>query len=208
MLPDSLLLAVDKIYNLGGIGKKSAQKIALQILQLNQENFNDFILSLEEMKNNISYCTNCGFFSTKDLCNICLDSSRNTDQICLVESQIDVINMEKSLIFKGKYFVLERLLSPLENIFVQQTKIPNLLEKIETKFTDPLNSNKLELIVFLRQNFNSDTTLAYIKDALNSKPYFSSIKFTKLAEGLPLYYNPDTLDQATMIKALEDRKEI
>ncbi|NJS41142.1 toprim domain-containing protein [Candidatus Gracilibacteria bacterium] len=150
------------------------------------------------------------FFSSKkqsnSICEICQDETRNSYQLCILEKPTDVLTIEKSQIFRGKYHVLTNLISPLDNIFAENTtisqlvasRIPSLLQK----------NNDLEVIIFFRAGFAAEATTAYIKDLLQEKGLLKNLKITKLAQGLPLYYNPDTLDQATMIQALEDRREI
>lgn len=259
---------------------------------------------------------------TSKLCQICQNSHRNPFQICLVEKPTDILNIEKSQIYQGFYHVLGKLISPLDKVFVENTKLPDLFdrrlpelleilqklnqnifnsnnsqnnsqtwqnstnssqktsqnleqfeegfqnsqnldqnnsqsqnsplgEKIENStssnqtlsnftnlktpnqtqiiqnenektknFNSANNSQKIgfdsksqnhqqiELILFFKTGFSAEATTAYLREKIYQESWENEIKITKLAEGLPLYYNPDNLDQATMIKALEDRKNL
>jgi recombinational DNA repair protein RecR len=101
------------------------------------------------------------------------------------------------------------LISPIDNIFADRTRIPELLYTRIPELINELKQNQtIELIIFFKASFAADATLAYIKDYIRSENLQSKISITKLAEGLPLYYNPDNLDSATVIKALEDRRGI
>jgi recombination protein RecR len=173
------------------------------------------------MRESVHFCNNCGFFAQQELCQICQDENRNRWQICLVEKPTDIVSVEKSHVYNGHYHVLNNLISPLDNIFVEDTTIHDLLERRIPELLEgsratsqvlPMQVTQqnptVELIVFFKSGFAGEATIAYIKEALKEKKLDTRVTITRLAQGLPLYYNPDTLDQATMAKALEDRREI
>jgi recombination protein RecR len=240
MLPDSLQTLAQNFKLFPGVGTRSSQKMALDALQMKDEDFNQFIKSLYQAKQKVKFCHNCGFFADIDqqptedknqnssqnklLCQICLDPNRDQNQICIVEKATDVLVMEKSETFRGKYFVLQKLISPLDNIFPEDTNIsyfintylPNVnsnLSPLKPPLPQPKtttqNHSQIELILFFKAGFSADATTLYLKESISDQLHFAQkIKISRLAQGLPLYYNPDTLDKATMIKALEDRKNI
>lgn len=206
ILPEAIIDLAEEFLNFPGIGRKNAQKLALDILKLDPNKFSNLNEKMLKMRKTINFCDNCGFFSEDKICNICKDKKRSENQICLVENSIDILNLEKSNAYFGKYFVLDKLISPLNNIFPENTKIPQLFTLRIPKIIDKFE--EIELIFFLKNNFNSETTIAYIKQIVKDKKLEKKIKITRLAQGLPLYFNPDSLDIATIAQAINDRKEI
>jgi recombination protein RecR len=205
MLPIAILNLAEKFRNLPGIGNRSSQKMALDILQVKEEDFSSLIIAMQDARNNVRFCNRCSFFAEAELCNICSNVHRSKNQICIVEKPTDVISLEKSEIYNGTYHVLNKLISPLDNIFAENTNINKLIENI----TELIKDNKeVELILFLKPGFANEATTAYIKEILKNKTLLDKTSLTRLAQGLPLYYNSDTLDSATMIRALTDRREI
>ncbi len=209
MLPKPLYELASKLQYFPGVGVRSSQKLALDILELPPEKYGELIESLSSVRQQVTFCKECGFFADQalasGLCDICENTSRKQHQLCLVEKPTDVLTLEKSQIFKGRYHVLTNLISPLDNIFAEHTTLGDLLER---RVQDLLASGlpELELILFFKAGFSGDATTAYIKDILVQKQLVERVNITKLAQGLPMYYNPDTLDQATMVRALEDRR--
>ncbi len=209
MLPPTLLELSTNLKKIPGIGQKSSQKLALDLLQLPIEEYQSFIISLEDARTKINFCKVCGFFCEGHLCVFCSSKVRDHSQICLVEKTTDLIPLEKSEIYRGVYHVLGKLISPLDNIFPEHTNVNKLIERIEEILEQgSLNgkSKSIEIVLFLKPSFASDTTVAYIRETLENKGLLNQIKITRLATGLPLYYNTDTIDQATMVRAFEDRK--
>jgi recombination protein RecR len=210
MLPAQIEEVSTEFRKLPGVGVRGSQKIALDILQLNSDNFVSFLQSLENMRKEVTFCSNCGFFAEKTsnlpLCNICKDASRLNHQICLVEKATDIITVEKSQSFRGVYHVLEKLISPLDNIFPQDTKLNELLE--HRLISELPKSPIIELIIFFKQGFSADATTAYLVERLKQMGLSEKVKITKLAQGLPMYFNTETLDSETLSRAIQDRKEI
>lgn len=212
MLPQSIQNLAEEFQKLDGVGRRSGLKLTLDLLQLDQENYLQFTQALETMRKDTTFCSLCHFFAQGSrtqteqvICDFCRNHKRQQDQICLVEKPTDILTLEKSNIYNGLYHCLNHLISPLDNIFAENTSLQDLWPRIDKVINE---GKTLELIVFFKAGFNSDTTIAYVKEVLKQKGYLDKIQFTRLAQGLPLYYNPDTLDAATMAKALEDRRDI
>ncbi len=207
MLPVQIEEVSREFRKLPGVGSRGSQKIALDILQLSSQDFAGLILHLDNMKKNVMFCSNCGFFAenngSKVLCNICQDRSRIQHQICLVEKTTDIISLEKSQSYRGLYHVLEKLISPLDNVFPQDTKLNDLLERRLIE-----NTGNIELIIFFKQGFSADATVAYLLERLKQTGLDKRVKITKLAQGLPMYFNTDSLDNETLSRAVQDRKEV
>jgi len=221
MLPPALTKLSENFKKFPGVGFRSSQKLALDVLSMKDEDFVELINSISSVKQLVKFCGNCGFFAEKELCEICSNSRRNDLQICLVEKATDVISLERSEIYKGKYHVLQSLISPLDNIFPENTTLPDLLQRKIPNLLQNLDQNpdttgqakqpkmtKIELILFFKAGFSAEATTAYLKEAIVQNGWQNMVEITRLAQGLPLYYNTDTLDQATMIRALEDRRGV
>jgi recombination protein RecR len=204
MLPKAMQDLADKLKYFPGVGTRSSQKLALDVIHLSPEKYEELINAFNQARTEVGFCSQCGFFSQKNkLCEICGDQTRNKTQICLVEKPTDVISMEKSQIYRGYYHVLNALISPLDNIFAENTRIGELFEH---RLNDLTKLGDMEVILFFKAGFAGEATTAYIKEMIKDRDMTNDIKISRLAQGLPMYYNPDTLDQATMARALEDRR--
>jgi recombination protein RecR len=202
MLPQQLIELSQTLKKIPGIGQKSSQKLAIDLLQLSTEDYSELISNLDSTRNNVKFCQVCGFFAQDQVCAICSSKIRDQSQICLVEKPTDPLSLEKSDIYRGVYHIINKLISPLDNVFPEHTNVDSLIGRLENLVTQ----KNVELVLFLKPSFAADTTVAYIQDKLNNSGIMDKIKITRLATGLPLYYNTDTIDQATMIRAFEDRR--
>ena len=206
MLPKAMQDLSDKLKYFPGVGTRSSQKLALDLIHLSPDKYDELIIAFNEARNEVGFCSQCGFFAQKGkFCEICNDKGRNKSQICLVEKPTDVISMEKSQVYRGYYHVLNALISPLDSIFAENTRIGELFEH---RINTLANIGNIELILFFKAGFAGEATTAYIKELIKDRNLTEKVKISKLAQGLPMYYNPDTLDQATMARALEDRRFI
>jgi recombination protein RecR len=239
MLPQPIEKLAEMFRMFPGIGLRSSQKLALDLIEYPDDDYKNFVKSLQEARDKVKFCQNCGFFAEKKpkddltkasslfeseiICEICGNLSRNPNQICLVEKPTEVMTLERSQIYRGHYHVIQNLISPLENVFPENTnigdlfnrRIPKLLETKElqhkgkkvTSHKAP-SSHPIELVLFFKAGFEGEATSAYIRELIVQKGLQEQVQITRLAQGLPLYYNPDSLDQATMAKALEDRRPV
>ena len=211
MLPKPLAELALKLQYFPGVGVRSSQKLALDLLELEKTKYDELLTALSSVREQVKFCAECGFFTDaeapKGLCTICQNPRRNPRQICLVEKPTDVLTVEKSEVFNGRYHVLENLIAPLENVFAEHTTLSRLVTRMEELLAQPQISS-LELILFFKAGFSADATTAYLQEMLREQNLESRVTLTRLAQGLPMYYNPDTLDQATMVRALEDRRPV
>jgi recombination protein RecR len=185
-----------------GVGKKSALKLALDTLSLDKLDFDNIIKAMGDMREQVHYCKISGVLSETEVSLMLSDPSREQHQICIVEKPTDVLSIEKTGFYKGTYHVLFQMISPLDNVFVENTNLPKLFERIKNL------PGKIELLLFLKNTFAADATVAYLKEYLISINRAVDVRITRLAQGLPLYFNTEYLDEATVIKALQDRREI
>ena len=200
MLPESLIRFSQALQNFPGIGKRSSQKLAMDMLELDEKDYGELLSSLDDARQKINFCSISGVFCEGETSPMLTDPSRNTNQICLVERPVDVVAFERGDVYTGNYHVLGKLISPLEGVFAEDTNIPKLFERLAD--TD----ENIELIIFLKDCFETDATVAYIRENLINSKLSERVTISRLAQGLPLYFNSDSLDSATIVKALEDRR--
>ena len=194
-LPESLIKLIDLLSDFPGIGKKTAERMAFFILKKKTVWATELSNILLKVKENIHECPICNNISETSPCMICVDESRDDKVICLVEDTIDLITFEKTGFFKGKYHVLGGLLSPLDGVGPENLNINSLSNRI-----DSIN----ELIIATNPSSEGETTALYISELYKDK----DIKISRLARGIPVGGDLEYTDEATLISAIEGRREI
>jgi recombination protein RecR len=195
--PEPLAKLISELQKLPSIGPKTAQRIAMHILRMKDEDAKRLGQLVSDVKDQIIYCSICGGVADRDPCHICSDTRRDHKIICVVEETDDVIALEKAGIFKGIYHVLMGVLSPLEGINPDDLRISQLLERI--------NSQEIEeIVIATNPNAQGQVTAIYLSKKI--KPM--GIKVTQLAYGLPMGGDIEYADEVTLGKALEGRREI
>ncbi len=195
--PESLTELIESFKKIPGIGEKSAERYALALSELDNDEKEDFINSIADVKNNLKKCRICGNLSDSDECKICSDDSRDSNLICVVEDYKSVIMFEKSGTFKGKYHILNGLISPIDGIYPEDINISSLIERIK-------EPEQTEVIMAIKPSVEGEATSLYIKKILESK----KVKVSRLSYGIPVGVDIDYLDSITLDRALLDRKEI
>ena len=190
---DTFEQLIEEFAQLPGIGRKSAQRLALYILKLPREDVLQFSKTLVDVKDKIRYCSLCWNFTEEDPCRICASPKRDRSMICVVEEPNDVIAFEKTNEFRGLYHVLGGSLSPLEGIGPDDLKVKELLARID----EPIE----EIILALNPNIEGEATTIYLTRLL--KPM--GLKITRLARGIPVGGDLEYADEATLSRALEGR---
>lgn len=196
--PKSLENLIECFKLLPGIGEKNAERLAFSILKFDDDTIKNFIQSLNNVHTKIKKCTICNNLTEdSDECAICNDSSRDSSVLCIVENTKDLIMLEKSNVFNGKYFVIEGLISPLEGIGPDDLKIGQLIDLIK-------KSKIKEIIFALNPSMEGETTALYITKMLEDL----DINITKIAAGVPVGADMEYLDSITIQRALEGRTRI
>lgn len=180
------------------IGRKSATKMALKILEMDDEYTIEFAKSLINMKKNTKQCKICGNLTEDEICNICKDDNRDKSIITIVEDIQGVVSLEKTKVYKGTYHILNGLVSPRDGINLDDLNVSSLLDRIE-------KGNIKEIIFAISQTIDGELTELYIIDLLKK---FENLKISKIANGIPIGRSVDSYDELTFLKALEDRKVI
>lgn len=195
--PEILRKLIESYKKLPSIGEKTAERLALATLELDDEIIEMFSTSVKECKKKIKKCTKCGNLTEEDECLICKDKSRDIETICIVEDVKNVISLEKVGTYNGLYHVLDGLISPLEGVNPEDLNINSLLTRIE-------NGNIKEVIMAIKPGIEGEMTSLYITKKLSN----TGVKITKIAYGIPIGADMDYLDSLTLEMALEDRKEV
>ena len=186
---------VYNISQLSGIGKRSALRIALEILRKPKEYSRDLSESIFDFKTQIKYCSECHNISDKDICDICLNSSRDHTIICIVEDIRDVIAIENTNLYNGMYHVLGGVISPIEGIGPEDLNINSLKKKIIDKKVN-------EIIFALSATIEADTTSFYLFKILNKL----DVKVSVLARGIPVGDQLEYTDEVTLARSIQNRR--
>ena len=186
---------INQFTKLPGVGSKTAQRYAYKIINMTEEEAAEFAESILRAKREVRYCSVCGNYTDKEICDIC--STRDGSVICVVKEPKDVLAMEKSHEFKGVYHVLHGALSPMEGITPNDIRIKELLARIA-------KGGVKEVIMATNPDVEGKATAMYISGLL--KPL--GIKVTRLAHGIPVGSELEYADEITLSRALLDRKEM
>lgn len=188
---------IESFEKLPSIGHKTAVRLAFHMLDLKEEDSNEFINSIINAKRNLKYCNSCYNISDTDPCPICSSPKRDSSVICVVEDVRDIMAMERTHEFKGVYHVLHGTISPMNGIGPEDIKIKELLNRI--------SSNEIkEIIIATNPRVEGEATAIYLSKII--KPF--GIKVTRIAHGIPVGGDLEYTDEITLSKALEGRREL
>ena len=194
--PVAIEKLIEEFAKLPSIGKKSAQRLTLHILNMPKDKVEEFADALVRARGTIKYCSVCGNYTDSDPCSICSNPNRDKDIICVVEQPKDIMTMEKVKEFNGVYHVLHGNISPMQGRGPQDIRIKELVSRMST--------NIKEVIVATNPNIEGEATAMYIAKIL--KPL--DVKVTRIAAGIPVGGDLEYADEITLSKALEGRKQI
>ena len=194
-LPESLNRLVDGLSDFPGIGKKTAERMAFYLLKSNDGWAQNLAKAIMDVIEQIHECPICHNISDTSPCSICSDAKRDPSLLCVVEDTADLIVFEKTNHFRGKYHVLGGVLSPLDGIGPEDLHFDTLLERI---------NGEEEVIIATNPSAEGETTALYLAKLLKEH----NIKVTRLASGIPVGGDLEYTDEATLVSALEGRREI
>ncbi len=196
MYPKKFEDLINSLRLLPGVGQKSAERFAFEMLNFSEEELDQFIQSITNIKDKLNYCELCGNLSEGKVCDICSDDTRDRLIICVVESAKDVIAMEKTNSYHGLYHVLHGVISTSKGIMPDDINLNNLLKRVDDHIQ--------EIIIATNPTIEGETTALYISKLLESK----EVLVTRIAHGLPMGGNLDYAHELTIIKAMEGRSKI
>lgn len=197
LYPNSLQKVINFFKSMPGIGEKTAERLALSVLDFTTEEVEEFSTSIVDTKNNLKPCQICGHLTDKEICFICADDARDKNLICILEDSKSVYTFEKVGNYRGTYHVLNGLISPIENIQPDDINLNSLIKRCE-------ELSNCELIIALKSTVEGETTTLYIKKILEGR----DIDVSRLSYGIPIGAEIDYIDALTLDRALEDRKKI
>jgi len=195
MNKDLVLELINALTILPGVGKKSAQRMALYLLDKNKDGARILANILADAVDNIQRCISCRMLTSNEVCNLCEDNSRDDLSICVVENPSDVLAIESTGGYKGKYFVLMGRLSPIDGIGPEDIGIDDLLKLIESKSVK-------EIILATSSTVEGDATAIYIKD------HVKTAKVSRISYGIPIGGELEYVDGTTIARAIEGRIEV
>lgn len=196
--PEPVARLIDALQRLPGIGPKTAQRLTFFLLKRPAEEVRELSSSLMAVKEQIGYCTTCFNVTDQDPCRLCSDPTRDNNLLCVVEEPNDLLAMERTGEYKGRYHVLLGALSPLDGVGPDDLKVRELLVRLDA------GGPTTEIILATNPNVEGEATALYLARLL--RPL--GVRITRIARGLPVGGDLEYADQVTLSKALEGRREI
>lgn len=197
MYPKTINNLIECFKKFPGIGEKTAERLALSCLDMNDETIDLFVKSLQDSKTKIKICENCGNLSEEEKCTICKDETRDNNVLCVVEESKNIVLFEKIGTFNGKYHVLGGLISPLDGVNPEDINIASLIKRIK-------DENIKEIILAVKPTVEGETTALYIRKLLEG----TDVIISKIAHGIPMGADIDYIDSLTLEIALSERSQI
>ena len=205
ILPASIQNLIDALSQLPGIGPKTASRLAFYLLRAPEDLSKDLAEALLELKSSTTRCPVCFNIMTAGLeaCEICANPERDAGMVCVVEEPLDVLALERTDMYRGRYHVLHGALSPIEGIGPEALKIRELVERVRKSTSDRAGGVQ-EIILATNPSLEGDYTASYLSQQL--QPF--GVRLTRLARGLPVGGDLEYADQNTLQRALSGRQEM
>jgi recombination protein RecR len=197
VIPDPITALVSALSRLPGIGPRSAERIALHLAQADPAVVQQLAQTITQAREKVGFCTICGAFTESSPCPICADPRRDAALVCVVERPADILSIEKSGVFRGKYHVLGGKISPLNAVEPDDLRISDLEQRLGR---EPIG----EVVIALGSDVEGDATSYYLAKRLAR----TGLKITRIAHGLPAGSGLEYADELTLGRALEGRREL
>jgi recombination protein RecR len=195
--PGAIRDLITQLRRMPGVGPRSAERIALWMIQSRTDQPEQIATAISKTRAQIRPCRLCGFFATEELCEICRDESRSSDLLCVVEQPTDILPLEKTSAFRGRYHALGGRISPLDHVGPEDLRIQELLARVEQeKFS--------EIILALSADVEGEATTSYLVDLLKDK----GVMLTRIARGIPAGGGLESADELTLSAALSGRTKL
>jgi len=191
---------VAQLSRLPGVGQRTAQRLAFHLLQRSKEEALALATAIEDVKERVRFCRECGNLTEEELCAICTDPRRDHAVVCVVEQPVDVISLERTHEFRGLYHVLGGALSPLDGVEPGDLRIDELLRRVEANGVQ-------EVVLATNPNMTGEATAAFLADRLRGLGG-GRVRVTRLASGLPVGGDLEYADEVTLGRALSGRREM
>jgi recombination protein RecR len=187
---------VAQLTRLPGVGQRTAQRLAFHLLRAPKEEALALAAAIEEVKERVRFCRECGNLTEDEVCAICLDTRRDHSVICVVEQPADLISVERTAEYRGLYHVLGGALSPIDGVEPADLRIDELLRRVDRNGVE-------EVVLATNPNMTGEATAAYLADRLRGR-----VRVTRLASGLPVGGDLEYADEVTLGRALAGRREM
>ena len=187
---------VAQLTRLPGVGQRTAQRLAFHLLHAPKDEALALAHALEEVKERVRFCRDCGNLTEEETCEICRDARRDHTLVCVVEQPVDLISLERTHEYRGLYHVLGGALSPLDGVEPEHLRIDELLGRVERNGVE-------EVVLATNPNMTGEATAAYLADRLRGR-----VRVTRLASGLPVGGDLEYADEVTLGRALAGRREM
>ena len=194
--PAPLARLVAELSRLPGIGQRTAQRLAFHLLRASKEEALALAAAIEEVKERVRFCRECGNLTEDEVCAICLDGRRDHSLICVVEQPVDLISVERTAEYRGLYHVLGGALSPIDGVEPADLRIDELVRRVDRNGVE-------EVVLATNPNMTGEATAAYLADRLRGR-----VRVTRLASGLPVGGDLEYADEVTLGRALAGRREM
>ena len=195
--PAVLRNLITQLRQMPGVGPRSAERIALWIVRARNDQPGQIARAITETRQAVHPCALCGFFTTEEICEICADSSRPTELLCIVEQPTDILPLEKTGAFRGRYHSLGGKISPLDHVGPEDLRINELLDRLDRERIS-------EIIFALPADVEGEATTNYLVELLKGKP----VMLTRIARGLPVGAGLESADELTLYQALSGRTKL
>jgi len=195
--PEAIRDLITQLRQMPGVGPRSAERIALWMVRARGDQPEQIVRAITATRQSIRGCNLCGFFATGEICEICADAARATAALCVVEQPTDILPLEKTGAFRGRYHSLGGKISPLDHIGPEDLRIKELLDRVD-------HENISEIIFALPADVEGESTTNYIVELLKEKP----ITLTRIARGIPAGGGLESADELTLSAALSGRTKL
>jgi len=196
MISPSVDNLVAQLSRLPGVGTRTAQRLAFHLLQRPRDEALALARAIEEVKERVRFCRECGNLTEEEVCAICSDARRDHAVVCVVEQPVDAISIERTAEYRGLYHVLGGALSPIDGVEPEHLRIDELLRRVERNGIE-------EVVLATNPNMTGEATAAYLADRLRGR-----VRVTRLASGLPVGGDLEYADEVTLGRALSGRREM
>ena len=195
--PEAIRNLISQLRQMPGVGPRSAERIALWMVRARNDQPEHISRAIADTRQSIRSCNLCGFFAAGEICEICADSSRSAELLCVVEQPTDILPLEKTGAFRGRYHSLGGKISPLDHVGPEDLRIKELLERLDRE--------KISEIIFaLPSDVEGEATTNYLVDLLKER----SVTMTRIARGLPAGGGLESADELTLYQALSGRTKL
>lgn len=200
-LPEPVIRLIEALSRLPGVGPKTAQRLTYHLLRAPDTEARTLAAALVAVRDEVVYCTTCFNISTTETCAICADASRDDDRLCVVEEPLDVLALERTAAFRGRYHVLHGAISPMDGIGPDRLRIRELLDRATARRSE--GRPYAEVVLATNPTLEGEATAMYLAERLADR--VGSI--TRIARGLPVGGDLEYADEVTLVRALQGRRE-